>query len=109
MVDRGLVVRDGGRYLSLAVPLEDYAPSGRSVARILDVLSGVGRRVGKVVRVRLDRTEWQLDWKPTRGSRKKSAMVRSDRGQPQTLRLRRSSFRIIGGHELKVRPRVTAS
>jgi len=109
MVDRGLVVRDGGRYLSLAVPLEDYAPSGRSVARILDVLSGVGRRVGNVVRVRLDRTEWQLDWKPTRGSRKKSAIVRSDRRQPQTLRLRRSSFRVIGGHELKVRPRVTAS
>jgi hypothetical protein len=109
MVDRGLVVRDGGRYLSLAVPLEDYAPRGRSVARILDVLSGVGRRVGNVVRVRLDRTEWQLDWKPTRGSRKKSAIVRSDRRQPQTLRLQRSSFRIIGGHELKVRPRVTAS
>ncbi|PYQ80719.1 MAG: hypothetical protein DMG03_21870 [Acidobacteria bacterium] len=34
MVDRGLMLKDGARYLSLAVPIGDYTPKGIAAARL---------------------------------------------------------------------------
>jgi ribosomal peptide maturation radical SAM protein 1 len=45
LLQRGLMVRDGSRYLALAIPLGTYSPSARAVERFYDLARTVGRRV----------------------------------------------------------------
>jgi ribosomal peptide maturation radical SAM protein 1 len=45
MQDRGLLLKDGARYLSLAVPLGDYAPRPPVVERFRELAGRLGRRV----------------------------------------------------------------
>jgi ribosomal peptide maturation radical SAM protein 1 len=45
LVERGLVVRDGSRYLALAIPLGEYSPPGPAIARFYELLRTVGTRV----------------------------------------------------------------
>ena len=44
LVADGLVLRDGERYLSLAVPLGRFSPEGRALARFWRVASSLGRK-----------------------------------------------------------------
>jgi ribosomal peptide maturation radical SAM protein 1 len=45
LVERGLLVRDGSRYLALAVPLGEYSPPPPAVERFYDVVRVVGSRI----------------------------------------------------------------
>jgi hypothetical protein len=45
MVDRGLMLRDGQRYLALAIPVGDYQPGPRSRARFRRAIRKIGKRV----------------------------------------------------------------
>jgi ribosomal peptide maturation radical SAM protein 1 len=45
MQDRGLLLKDGARYLSLAVPLGDYAPRPPVVERFWELAGRLGKRV----------------------------------------------------------------
>jgi hypothetical protein len=42
LVERRLVLRDGARYLALAIPLGEYSPPGPVVERFYDLLSSIG-------------------------------------------------------------------
>ena len=42
MAERGLMLRDGAKYLSLAVPLGEYKPSGAAAARLRTMFSAAG-------------------------------------------------------------------
>jgi ribosomal peptide maturation radical SAM protein 1 len=108
MVGRRIMVRDGSRYLSLAVPLGDYAPSGRGAARVLGMLSSIGRRVNGSVRVRLDQAAYQLGSPLPRRAVAVPAAVRSRARGAAAVRLTRSDFRIIGRRELQVRAKLSA-
>ncbi len=61
MVARGLMLGEGGRYLSLAVPFGEYQPSPEAAARLhaLFAREGVADRGG--IRIELDRPEYQID------------------------------------------------
>jgi ribosomal peptide maturation radical SAM protein 1 len=52
LVDAGLVIVDGMRYLALAIPLGDYRPDDTLVARLRDVTRALGRASEVVVRRR---------------------------------------------------------
>jgi ribosomal peptide maturation radical SAM protein 1 len=45
LLDRGLLVTDGARYLALAIPLGEYSPSASVVARLHELATTLGRRV----------------------------------------------------------------
>jgi ribosomal peptide maturation radical SAM protein 1 len=45
LLDRGLLVTDGSRYLSLAIPLGEYSPSETVVTRFYELARTLGRRV----------------------------------------------------------------
>jgi hypothetical protein len=45
MLERGLLIGDGSRYLALAIPLGDYSPPAAAVARLYEVAKDVGTRV----------------------------------------------------------------
>jgi ribosomal peptide maturation radical SAM protein 1 len=42
LVDRGIMIRHGSRVLSLALPLGEYTPSGKSLDRFLELVRGCG-------------------------------------------------------------------
>jgi ribosomal peptide maturation radical SAM protein 1 len=44
-LERGLMVKDGSRYLALAVPLAEYSPPAAAVERFYDLARTLGRRV----------------------------------------------------------------
>jgi ribosomal peptide maturation radical SAM protein 1 len=50
MAERGLMLADGSRYLSLAVPVGDYQPSGAAAAHIHPLFARVDRRDRRRVR-----------------------------------------------------------
>jgi hypothetical protein len=54
-VERGLMIRQGGRHLALAVALGDYAPAPEARRRFERAARGLGRRDGKGLRVPLPR------------------------------------------------------
>jgi len=109
MVDRGLMVSDDHRYLSLAVPLGDYVPSGPAADRLLAMLSRVSGRTDGRVRVRLDKSEYQLGWKAPRGYPRPHATIGRVRARrSDVVRLVQSDFRIIGRRELRVHRSGTA-
>jgi ribosomal peptide maturation radical SAM protein 1 len=104
MVARGVMIRDGQRYLALAVPLgPDYASSGAGATRIVDVLSRVGRRSPSgTIRVPIGRSEFQLEGQRLRYR----STARPDRRRlprRSALRLTPSSFH-VAGQFLVVRP-----
>jgi ribosomal peptide maturation radical SAM protein 1 len=45
LVERGLLVRDGSRYLALAIPLGEYSPPAPAVERFYDLLKVLGTRL----------------------------------------------------------------
>jgi ribosomal peptide maturation radical SAM protein 1 len=45
LVARGLIVRDGSRYLALAIPLGEYTPPAPAVERFYDLLKVLGTRL----------------------------------------------------------------
>ena len=47
LVDAGLLLRDGPRYLALAVPLGGYSPPAPAVDRLFRLVRAVGRRVSE--------------------------------------------------------------
>jgi ribosomal peptide maturation radical SAM protein 1 len=110
MIDRGIMISDGHRYLSLAVALGEYVPSGPAASRLLAVLKRLSGRADGRVRVRLDRSEFQLGWKAPRGALRTDGRIPRVRARrPVVARLARSDFRIIGRRELLVRRTRTAS
>ena len=52
MVDRGLMLKDGARYLSLAVPIGDYTPKGIAAARLRAMFASSTTRDYDGVRIR---------------------------------------------------------
>jgi ribosomal peptide maturation radical SAM protein 1 len=53
MVDRGLMLRDGQRYLALAIPVGSYQPGPRARARFRTAIRKVGKRVPGGTRIEL--------------------------------------------------------
>ena len=45
-VDLGLVIRDGSRYLALAIPLDEYCPSPVIIERFFELVRSMGKRSG---------------------------------------------------------------
>jgi len=45
LLERGLMVTDASRYLSLAIPLAEYSPPAPAVARFYGLVRAVGRKV----------------------------------------------------------------
>ena len=45
LLERGLMVKDGSRYLALAIPLGEYSPPAPAVVRFYDLARALGRRV----------------------------------------------------------------
>ena len=45
LLERGLMVKDGSRYLALAIPLAEYSPPAPAVERFYDLARTLGRRV----------------------------------------------------------------
>ncbi len=45
LLERGLMVRDGSRYLALAIPLAEYSPPALAVERFYDLARALGRRI----------------------------------------------------------------
>lgn len=93
LVERGLMVRDGSRYLALAIPLardSGYSPPAAAVARLYDLVRAVGRRVpgGWVVSPGVP--------SPARLSRRPSRAGRA-------LRLTASQFSVNSRGEVRVR------
>ena len=99
MVARGLMLGEGGRYLSLAVPFGDYQPSADASARLhaLFAREGIADRGG--VRLELDRDEYRIDsvGRFAAGGRQVST---SSSGRGRWSRL---GFQPIGTSELDVR------
>jgi ribosomal peptide maturation radical SAM protein 1 len=67
MVDRGLMLKDGARYLSLAVPIGDYTPKGVAAARLRAMFASSTTRDHDGVRIRFS----------ARGARDRSPLTKS--------------------------------
>ena len=95
MATSGLMLRDGGKFLSLAVPLGDYQPSGAAAARLRTMIASAGTRTRDGVRIALDPGE-------------RAAAARSRKPAAQSTRqsaapLTRAHFELTGTGELFVR------
>jgi ribosomal peptide maturation radical SAM protein 1 len=66
MADRGLMLKEGPRYLSLAVPIGDYAPAG-AAARLRAMFASAGTSVHDGITIRFN----------ARGARDRSPLTRS--------------------------------
>jgi ribosomal peptide maturation radical SAM protein 1 len=51
IVERGLMLRDNGKYLSLAVPLAEYQPSGAAAASLRAMFESAGTHIRHGVRI----------------------------------------------------------
>jgi ribosomal peptide maturation radical SAM protein 1 len=67
MADRGLMLKEGPRYLSLAVPIGDYAPAGAAAARLRAMFASAGTSVHDGITIRFN----------ARGARDRSPLTRS--------------------------------
>ena len=95
MATSGLMLRDGGKFLSLAVPLGDYQPSGAAAARLRTMIASAGTRTRDGVRIALDpdaRAAAARSRKPAARSARQSAAP-----------LTRAHFELTGTGELFVR------
>jgi ribosomal peptide maturation radical SAM protein 1 len=89
---RGLMLRDGAKYLSLAVPLGDYQPSGAAAARLRSMIESAGTRTRHGVRIPVDVDERRAAAQTRRGTARQSAVP-----------LTRAHFELTGAGELFVR------
>jgi len=94
---RGLMLRDGGRYLSLAVPLGDYQPSGAAAARLRSMIAARGTPTRHGVTLAAE-----LDHSASRRSGGRGRQVSRSSAAPLT----RAHFELTGAGELFVRRRV---
>jgi hypothetical protein len=102
-VERGLFLRDGTRYLALAIPLGEYVPNAPVVERFFQVVSRLGRRTpgGTVVSLKdAIRTARSSFWSATRrGSRQvRRKVARQIRGPGLTP----AQFEIAGNGDLHI-------
>jgi ribosomal peptide maturation radical SAM protein 1 len=100
MVDRGIMIEDEQRFLSLGILLGHYMPRGAAAAGVLAVLSRLGERGARRLRVPLDRLEYRLDSRSVLGSRP-PALDRAVRYRG-SAGLARTDFRFTKGRELSV-------
>jgi hypothetical protein len=98
MAERGLMLRDGAKYLSLAVPLGEYAPSGASAARLRTMFSAAGSRGRDGIRISFDAEDVGGG---VRGSDRRRGRRRPPR--QSTAPLTRAHFELSGANELLVR------
>jgi ribosomal peptide maturation radical SAM protein 1 len=99
LVQSGLLLKDGTRYLALAIPLGEYAPPRQAVRRFYAALARIGRRHRLGVSVRLD---------PGPGTQVRQAVASRPRSASGRARVRSRSlsagqFALRGPHELLVR------
>jgi ribosomal peptide maturation radical SAM protein 1 len=99
IADRGLMLRDGAKYLSLAVPLGDYSPAGAAAARLRTMFGAAGARSRDGVRIRFD-AEDRYGGVPAAG-RSRGRRVRSAR--QSSAPLTRAHFELTAANELLVR------
>ena len=95
LANRGLMLRDGGKFLSLAVPLGDYQPSGAAAARLRTMIASAGTRTRDGVRIALDPDARAA------AARSRKPAARSTR--QSTAPLTRAHFELTGTGELFVR------
>jgi len=98
MVDRGLMLHDGGKYLSLAVPLGEYQPSGTAAARLRSMIAARGTSTPHGVTLAADLD----DRTAPRRARGRDHRVSRSSAAPLT----RAHFELTGAGELFVRRRV---
>ena len=98
IADRGLMLNDGARYLSLAIPLGDYRPSGEASERLQRMFSAIGTRDRVGLRIQLD-DRHERTGRSRRGARSAHAVKRR--------RLAREDFILRGSNELYVRRSVS--
>ena len=98
IAERGLMLNDGARYLSLAIPLGDYRPSGEASERLQRMFSAIGTRDRHGVRIPLD-DRHERTGRSRRGARSAHAVKRR--------RLAREDFTLRGSNELYVRRSVS--
>jgi ribosomal peptide maturation radical SAM protein 1 len=92
LVSCGLMLRDGARYLALAVPLGNYSPPERVVQRFYDVVARLGRRTTGGVLVPVEAHRGESDARRIRRrARPGDAGVGSRRGRRATLTPRQFS------------------
>jgi ribosomal peptide maturation radical SAM protein 1 len=95
IAERGLMLRDGGKYLSLAVPLGEYQPSGRAAARLRAMIESVGSQSRHGVRIAFDAD-------PRLAAVKQQPRQRASAHQ-SAAPLTRAHFELTGAGELFVR------
>ena len=98
LANRGLMLRDGGKFLSLAVPLGDYQPAGAAAARLRSMMASAGTPTKDGVRIALDAHDGVAAVK----SRRRVAGAARHSSAPLT----RAHFELTGAGELFVRRRV---
>jgi len=49
LLDRGLMIRDGNSFLSLAIPLGDYSPSEAILERFYALVDAMGTTTNEIV------------------------------------------------------------
>jgi hypothetical protein len=104
MTERGLMLSDGAKYLSLAVPLGEYAPSGAAAARLRAMFTAAGTRSRDGIRIAFDAQERGAD----RGRTPRAAAPLARGRVKAGLRfsrapLTRAHFELSGTSELFVR------
>jgi len=101
LLQRGLLVRDGSRYLALAIPLGEYSPPARALERFYDLIRARGRRVSGGWVVSPDPAGWT--GRRTVGASISRSRRRGSTGSPHAGRLTVSHFAINGGGQVLIR------
>ena len=94
IAERGLMLREGGKYLSLAVPLGDYQPAGAAAARLRAMLESAGTRTRHGLRIPIG-----LERRAAAKSRTRRVASTPHSRAPLT----RAHFELTGAGELFVR------
>ena len=102
MVERGLMLNEGTKYLALAVPLGEYRPSLRATTRLRALFARLGKADRRGVTIVLDRPEYRID-QPAfpHGSLRPRGPLK-----PARAGLEKSDFELTDRHHLYVRGRV---
>lgn len=101
LLERGLMVRDGSRYLALAIPLATYSPSPAAVRRFFELARTIGRRIpgGWVVSADPARAERTLRVRPRRSPSRERRRSRIRPGH----RLTASQFSVDARGNVRIR------
>jgi hypothetical protein len=101
LVARGLAVRQGARYLALAVPLGEYTPSPAAAERLYEIAKAMGRRNAGELIVPLDPPR-SVTLNPARRTRF-SGNTAGARGRRRAPRLSPARFSMNARGELVIR------